>query len=752
MGKKLVIVESVAKTKTISKFLGKDYIVKSSVGHIKDLPKQRVGIDIENDFLPEYIAIKGKGKVIKELRKAAQISDTVYIATDPDREGEAIASHLEEEITSKNKNILRVMFNEITERAVKKALAAPLKLNVPKVDAQKARRVVDRLVGYQVSPLLWRTIYRGLSAGRVQSVALRLLCERESKIDVFKPEEYWTITGKVQADKSRPFLTQLARVDKKKATISNQKQADGYVHEIKQQPFTVEKISRKPGRRRPSPPFTTSTLQQEAARRLGYTAKRIMLIAQQLYEGIELGPGGSVGLITYMRTDSTRISTEALDEVREHIAQEYGADFLPASPRIYKVKSSAQDAHEAIRPTAMQYSPKEINRYLSKEQFRLYELIWNRFVSCQMTDARQEQTTIEISAGPRFLFRTTGTVIVFHGFLQVYEESKEEAEKPESSGADQKIPGNLKEKQELSTLEITPKQHFTKPPARFSESSLVKELDTLGIGRPSTYATIISTLLSRQYAERNQRQLVPTELGKTVNLILVDNFPDVFNVKFTAYMEQELDKVEAGGKKFAQVVKEFYSPFHSALKNAEERRKQIKEDLVKNIDEKCPDCKKNLVVRWGRNGQFKACSGYPDCRFTEPLEKEEVTTQEKCEKCGKNMVVKMGRYGKFLACSGYPECKNAQPLTIGVNCPKPDCGGRLVERKSKRGKPFYGCTKYPKCDFASWNKPVNKACENCGNNYIEERYSQAKGSYFACPKCKATFNADTKDEDALISS
>lgn len=752
MAKNLIIVESEAKTKTISKFLGKDFIVRSSVGHVKDLPKQRLGVDIEKGFSPEYITIRGKGKILTALRRAAQNVDTVYIATDPDREGEAIAAHLAEEIASKNNNIRRVMFNEITERAVKRALASPTTIKAEKVDAQKARRVVDRLVGYQVSPILWRTIYRGLSAGRVQSVALRLICEREQEIEAFKPEEFWSITARVKGEDTDPFDTRLVKVDNKKPAIGNEQTAKSLVDEIRQQTFVVKKITCKPVVRQPSPPFTTSTLQQEAARRLGYTAKRIMMIAQQLYEGVALGKEGSVGLITYMRTDSTRIAREALEEVRAYIAQQYGEENLPDEPRTFKVKATAQDAHEAIRPTSMNYEPAAIKKYLTSEQFKLYELIWNRFVACQMAPARLEQTIVDIEAGPRFLFRTSGSVVTFPGFLQVYEEAREESERngSEDDASTNPIPPNLTEQQRLALLKLLPKQHYTRPPARYTESSLVKELDALGIGRPSTYAIIISTLLARKYVEKLKRQLAPTRLGRTVNQILVQNFPEVFNVKFTAFMEEELDKVESGDKDYIQVVQEFYEPFSNAVRHTEERRDTIRENLLQDTDEKCPQCGNKLVIRWGRNGQFKACAGYPDCRYTEPLESPIPSTGEVCEKCGREMVIKNGRFGKFLACSGYPECKNTRPFATGVNCPREGCNGKIVERKSKRGRVFYGCTNYPDCDFASWNKPIARACPACGHPFVEERYSQARGAYLVCPRCKAQVESEPEGENVIV--
>lgn len=742
MAKALVIVESVAKTKTIGKFLGKDFTVKSSVGHVKDLPKQRLGISLEDSFEPEYITIRGKGKILTELRKTASNVDTVYIATDPDREGEAIANHLAEEIGEHNENIIRVMFNEITESAVKQALEHPMKINVNLVDAQKARRVVDRLVGYQVSPILWRTIYRGLSAGRVQSVALRLICEREAEIDAFIPEEYWSIDAELKGKKTAPFLASLVKIGADKPEIHTEHECKIIAEELRQQTFKVADIKKKKVNRQPSPPFTTSTMQQEAVKRLGFTAKRVMMIAQQLYEGVELGEAGSVGLITYMRTDSVRVADEALTAVRELIANDYGMEYLPKTPRRFKVKSGAQDAHEAIRPTSMKHSPKSIKRFLTAEQLRLYELIWQRFVASQMEAAVQEQTSIDIEAG-KFLLRVTGTVTLFRGFLQAFDDFKDEDEN--GNGASSAMPSNLDIGETLTLLDLHSEQHFTKPPARFNESTLVKELDTLGIGRPSTYAMIISTLTARKYVEKQGRQLAPTDLGKTVNKILVQQFPEIFNVKFTAFMEEELDLIESGKKKFLQVVNEFYKPFNQVVTAAEENKDSIKETLQETTDEICPKCGKQLIIRWGRNGRFMACSGYPDCKHSKPLDVQEVATGEKCENCGKDMVVKVGRYGRFIACSGYPECKTAKPFPIGVPCLKEPCIGQVVERRSKRGRTFYGCNRYPECDFVSWNKPVKIPCPQCGSAYTEERYTQAKGAHVRCPKCKHELEGTVED-------
>lgn len=734
MAKALVIVESVAKTKTIGKFLGKDFTVKSSVGHIKDLPKQRLAVAVDDGFEPEYITIRGKGKVLTELRKVASDVDKVFIATDPDREGEAIARHLADEIATRNENIFRVRFNEITEKAVKEALHAPMPIDDNLVDAQKARRVVDRLVGYQVSPLLWRTIFRGLSAGRVQSVALRLICEREALIDAFVPEEYWTIAAELKGKKTSPFLANLVKIDDKKPELHSESEAQTIAGELRNQEFKVAEIKKKKVNRQPAPPFTTSTMQQEASKRLGFSAKRIMIIAQQLYEGIELGEEGSVGLITYMRTDSIRIAEEAVQAVRELIARDYGMEYLPKTPPKYKAKAGAQDAHEAIRPTVMKHSPKSIKKFLTEEQFKLYELIWQRFLASQMEAAVYDQTSIDITAG-RFLLRVSGSVIVFRGFLQAYDDFRDKDE-DEENGENSNVPTALTVGEILALLDLHPEQHFTKPPARYSESSLIKELDALGIGRPSTYAMIISTLTARKYVDKQGRQLAPTELGKTVNKILIRQFPKIFNVEFTAFMEDELDKIETGKKDFSEVVQEFYQPFNRAVTEAEARKDDIKDELQETTDELCPKCNNPLIIRWGRNGRFMACSSYPECKFTRPLDVQEVATGEICENCGKEMVVKVGRYGRFIACSGYPDCKTAKPYPIGMACPKDGGIGQIVERRSKRGKTFYGCSRYPDCDFVTWNKPLKMPCPECGNSYTEERYTQAKGLHIRCPKCK----------------
>lgn len=758
MAQSLVIVESVAKTKTIKKFLGKDYEVIPSVGHIKDLPKKQLGVNIEDGFEPKYITIRGKGKILDEMKKAAEEADQVYIATDPDREGEAIAWHIYEELKRKNDRIKRILFNEITERAVLAAIQNSQSIDINKVEAQKARRVMDRLVGYQVSPILWQTIYRGLSAGRVQSVALRLIVEREREILAFVPQEYWTITAKLRGEQTEPFLSNLIKVNGKKADIKNQEAAQRILEDLRNKVFVIKAVTKKEISRKPDAPFTTSTLQQEAAKRLGYTSKRIMLIAQQLYEGIELGEEGSIGLITYMRTDSTRIADEAIASAREYIATNYGLEYLPKEPRIYKTKKGAQDAHEAIRPTSLKREPRKIKKYLTTEQYKLYELIWNRFIACQMSDAKLDQTTIDIDAGvlvqneitADYQFRTTGSVVKFRGFLQAYEdyvENGKESESPEELEDNQQfIPKQLRVGEILTLIDLLPKQHFTKPPARYTESSLVKELDNLDIGRPSTYALIISTLLARKYVQKNGRQLVPTELGFTVNDILIQHFPSIFNVKFTAQMEAELDKIESAEKDFRAVMNDFYHPFSRALEQVNSKKEVIREALMQDTAENCPECGKPLVIRWGRNGKFIGCSSYPECRYTRPIEQDQTQTDQRCDKCGKPMVVKQGRFGRFLACSGYPECKNIKPFSLGIRCPKENCNGTIVERRTRQGKVFYGCSRYPDCDFATWYQPIAIECQHCKSPYLEQRQSQKEGTYLYCPKCKTKYEESADSE------
>jgi DNA topoisomerase-1 len=725
MGKSLVIVESDAKSKTVNRFLGNSFVVKASVGHIKNLPKNRLGVDIENNFEPEWITIRGKGKVLQKLKRLAAGSDKVIIATDPDREGEAIAHHLALEIQNSNDKIQRVLFHEITKSAIQEAIQNPIHIDLKKVEAQKARRVLDRLVGYQVSPLLWKTIYRGLSAGRVQSVALRLICQREEEIAIFIPQEYWSIEAVFILLDGDTFRSKLAKIAGEDVRIPDEDTAKVHVAKIREHNYSVSSLKTKEVLRRPYPPYTTSTFQQDAARRLGMTTKRIMTIAQQLYEGVDL-PEGRVGLITYMRTDSTRLSKTAVEEVRRAIAENYGLKYVPEKPVYYKNKKSAQDAHEAIRPTSAFRGLKEVAPFLSLEQKKIYELIWKRFLACQMSPAILMQTTLEVTGGD-YLFRTTGSVVKFKGFMQLYSVESEETFT---------LPPGLKEGMPVKLETLDPQQHFTKPPPRYNESSLVKELDNLGIGRPSTYALIISTLLDRKYVVKEARNLTATDLGMDVNRILIKQFPDIFNVDFTAQMEDELDQIESGEKIRKQVLDDFYGPFSEDMQQALEKREEIKESLQQQRNETCPQCSRDLVVKWGRNGKFVACTGYPDCKYTKPLDEGSVKSDQVCEKCGASMQVKTGRFGRFLACSRYPECKHTKPFAVGVSCPRDDCNGELVERKSRRGKLFYGCSRYPSCDFATWYQPVAISCVSCGYGMMEKRSTKTRGDYLQCPECK----------------
>ncbi len=732
--KSLVIVESPAKAKTINKYLGKDYVVTASVGHIIDLPKTKLGVNIEKGFQPQYVKIRGKEKVIKELREQAKKSAEVYIATDPDREGEAIAYHISTVLDKDPQQVHRVEFNEITRNAVDSAMKHPRPIDMDRVYSQQARRVLDRIVGYKISPVLWETIYRGLSAGRVQSVALRLVCEREEEIRAFKQEEFWTIEALLRSGDSDPFRVRLLKIDGKKAHVPDDASAKEHVAAIKKASLIISALKKKAVKRQPPPPFITSTLQQSASRVLRMSTKRIMGIAQSLYEGVEVPGQGSIGLITYMRTDSTRISNQAVDAVRDYIQNQYGEAFLPSRARHFKSKKSAQDAHEAIRPTYLnaEFSPQALKSVLNSDQFKLYNLIWKRFVACQMSAAEYEKTTVEVS-GDRYLLGSEGEVMLFPGYTKVYTEDRENGK--EGNGL---LPAGLKEGASCAIEDISAAQNFTKPPARYTESTLVKELDKLGIGRPSTYAQIISTIQQRKYVAMEDRKLVATELGETVNRILTKNFPEIFNVSFTASMEEKLDAVSAKEASYEQVMNEFYGPLKSALEEVSKSKKDIKADLIEESGEVCDKCGRPMVIRWGRNGRFLACSGYPECKNTKPLDQpaEPQVTDEKCELCGSPMVIKTGRFGKFLACSNYPKCKNTKPLSTGIHCPKEGCDGYIVERRTKKGRTFYGCSNYPKCDFVSWDKPVEQKCPECGNPYMVEKYSKAKGKYLRCPVCK----------------
>ncbi len=706
MKKSLVIVESPAKARTINKYLGKDFRVMASIGHIKDLPKNKLGVDIDKDFEPHYEIIRGKAKVIKELKKASKDADIIFLGPDPDREGEAIAWHIKEVLNGRREGIIkRVLFNEITEKGIKEAIAHPTEIDKNKVDAQQARRVLDRLVGYQVSPLLWEKVRMGLSAGRVQSVAVRLICEREREIESFVPQEYWSITALFDG-----FEAKLVKKDGKKITISTEEEAKSIVRELKGETFKVEEIEQKQRKRNPAPPFITSRLQQEASRRLGFSAQKTMVIAQQLYEGVDLGEEGPTGLITYMRTDSHRIAPEAIQAVRGYIEKTYGKEYLPQKPNVYKSKKTAQEAHEAIRPTNMKYTPEYVKPYLTEDQWKLYELIWKRFVASQMHHAILDQTRVSIGAG-KYTFQAVGTVVRFHGFTILYEEKTDE-----ESEEEKKLPP-LEKDTVLKLLDLVARQHFTQPPPRYTEASLIRELEEKGIGRPSTYALILSTIQDRGYVVKEKGRLKPTELGFLVTELLVKSFPDILNVKFTAHLEEELDRVEEGKLKWIDVIKEFYSRFREDLERAKQEMQTVK-GQEEPTDIPCKKCGRMMVIKWGKNGKFLACPGYPECKTTMdfrvdekgkivPVENTEYVEQ-KCPNCGGPMVIKSGRFGRFIACSRYPECKTTLPLSTGVPCPEEGCNGVLVERRSKRGRTFYGCSKYPACKYVTWKLPEKK--------------------------------------------
>jgi DNA topoisomerase-1 len=814
MSKSLVIVESPAKAKTINKYLGKDFIVEASIGHVKDLPKNKIGVDLtDGTFEPELIVIPGKEKVIERLRKLARTADHVYLAPDPDREGEAIAAHLEQELRSsaKKNSIQRVTFNEITPKAVKAAFQHARGVDQHLVDAQQTRRVLDRIVGYQISPLLWDKVRRGLSAGRVQTVALRLIVEREGEIKAFNPVEYWTIDADLHpSPNGQEFTARFVGVDGERARVDtvdasalpDQKLTDAAVAQINKAAWTVRNVDRKERKRNPAAPFTTSKLQQDASRQLGFNVRRTMGVAQRLYEGVEIGGDGAVGLITYMRTDSTRVSPDAIVGVRGWIEKKLGAHYLPPAPNVYKSKKDAQDAHEAIRPADPEIHPDDIRRYLSDEQYRLYKLIWQRFTASQMMPAIYDQTTVDIAAKAdrTYDFRVTGSVLKFDGFLKVYEESKEKKDEDDESLSNKLPAMNAGDK--LTLKELKPEQHYTEPPPRYNEASLVKELEEQGIGRPSTYASIINTIQDREYVQkmggRNGR-FVPTEIGTVVTGLLVKNFPYIFDTKYTARLEEELDDIEDGKEKWTDLLSGFYGHFSGELVDAARQMEDVKR-MEKPTDQLCDLCGSPLVLKWGKFGSFYACSAYDkkkpgSCTFTkenfetkpnltlpgEEAEQDEEYCEncgrvmvlrngpwgpfmacpgynedppcktvrrlnqkqqqkppqpldEKCPKCGEQLVLRNGQYGEFVSCSGYPKCKYIKQNTIGVKCPK--CrDGDIVEKKARRGNFFYGCSEYPKCDFTANNKPVDKKCPECGSPYLLEKTLKS-GVYLVCPNNK----------------
>ena len=757
MSKSLVIVESPTKIRTLKKYLSSDYDVAATVGHIKDLPVKELGISIEEGFKPKYTTIPGKEKVIRALKKAAGNVDNIYLAPDPDREGEAIAWHTAEILKKKGRNFYRVLFHELTKGAILAAMNAPQELDKHKFDSQQARRILDRLVGYQISPILWKKVQRGLSAGRVQSVAVRIICEREREIQAFQPEEYWSITAELEGEVPPPFAAKLAKKDNKKLHVPDESSAQKILDDLAAASFKVEEIVKKTQKRNPLPPFTTSKLQQDAIRKLRFSARKTMVVAQQLYEGIELGPGEPVGLITYMRTDSTRISQEAVQEARNLIQDQFGPDYIPSEPRVFKNKKKAQDAHEAIRPTSVSRRPEEIGRFLSKDQLSLYKLIWQRFVACQMKPALIDQTSVTISAGV-YTFQASGSVTRFAGFMILYPPANN------SKGPESVLPP-LTEGMELTCHRLEPKQHFTQPPPRFSEASLVKELEENGIGRPSTYATILSTIREKGYVDLIKGYFRPSELGFIVNDLLIESFPNILNVDFTARMEEYLDRIQEGDLDAVTVLDGFYKPFQERLERAAKDMRSIKGDGLA-VDLDCPVCGQPLAVKVGKRGPFIACSGYPQCKFTsnyirdekgeikieEPA--QESPTDEVCEKCGSPMVQKTGRFGPFLACSAYPDCKNTRslkstdtfkPTSTGVKCPEEGCDGELVQRKSKRGRVFYGCSRYPKCSFAVWNKPVPKACPECGAPFVVEHTTKRDGRHLKCFRKECTYKEPLED-------
>ena len=804
MGKSLVIVESPSKAKTIHKFLGKDYRVLASVGHVRDLPKKELGVDVENGFRPKYVTIRGKGKILAEIRNAAQRADAVFLALDFDREGEAIAWHLAQAIGDRARRIHRVVFNEITKQAITEAFRRPGEIDQNRVDAQQARRILDRIVGYKISPLLWEKVRRGLSAGRVQSVAVRLVCEREEEIQAFRPREYWSITASLQGPVPPPFEAKLHKISGKKAEIADQARAEAVLAGIRGRPARVARVQTRQKKKNPPPPYTTSKLQMDASRKLGFSAKKTMMLAQRLYEGLPVGPEGNVGLITYMRTDSTRVAAEALDQAREWIRGRYGPDYLPRKPRQYAKGKRAQDAHEAIRPTTAAREPDAVRPFLAKDEFRLYQLIWNRFVASQMNPALVDTVSVDIEAGDG-LFRATGSTLRFPGYMALY---VEETENGEAEG--EKVLPPLHEGDAVTVLSLTPKQHFTQPPPRYTEATLVKELEEKGIGRPSTYAAILSTIQEREYVELRDKRFHPTPLGVLVNHLLVESFPALLNVEFTATMEGELDRVEEGETEWRQLLERFYRDFERDLERARRTMRDVKKDVqetditcercgkpmvikwgyngefiacsafpdcrntkdflrddqgriqimeVEKTEERCPNCGAEMVVKKGRYGRFLACTRYPECKTTRKLIRDqngrisappEEKTDEVCDKCGRPMAVRHGRYGKFLGCTGYPKCRGVKPISIGVDCPEEGCGGFVVQKIFK-GRTFYGCSNYPACRFTSKHRPLAEPCPACGAPYLTERFRKEGDEYHkyvGCPNKACDYTRECEEVGA----
>jgi DNA topoisomerase I len=802
MGKSLVVVESPAKAKTIGKYLGRNYIVKASVGHIKDLPKSKLGVDVDDNFTPHYAIIPAKTKIVKELRSAAKDIKDIYLAADPDREGEAICQHLAEELSSKSRNIYRVLFHEITKNAIQEAFKNPGRINQNKVDAQQTRRILDRLVGYKISPLLWDKVRRGLSAGRVQTVALRLIVEREQEIRAFKSEEYWTLEARLAGGSPPEFVAKARTLDGSKWNIADGETTNAIVEELKPARFIVRGIHRREKKKYPVPPFITSKLQQEAARKLNFSVKRTMVLAQRLYEGIEIGQEGAVGLITYMRTDSSRVAESALQEVRTLIQRDFGEAYLPHHPIYYKSKKTAQEAHEAIRPTSVERTPESLRNDLETDLWKLYSLIWNRFVASQMNPALFDQTDVQIEAG-RVEFKATGSITKFRGFLAVYQESKPE-DRATGAEEEESVLPELHEGETLDLKQLLPAQHFTQPPARYTEASLVKALESKGIGRPSTYASILSTIQDREYVNKQDGKFYPSEIGEVVLELLVASFQELFDYEYTARMEDHLDRIESGREKWKQTMGDFYTRLANRLAIAEKEMRDIKSEAIET-DDVCDKCGSKMVIKWGKFGRFMACSGYPECRNTREipkictLEEPEKTKAEEieCEKCGQPMVLKRGRFGEFMACSGYPECRNtkrivksAEDMTVkkdipleedcpscgkklaikhgrfgeftacsdyptckyiklkstGVRCGKDGCTGEIVERKSRRGKTFYGCSNYPDCEFVLWNKPLPDPCPLCNAPFTVTKTTKRSGTVRFCNNENCEFKESLNNE------
>ena len=735
MQKRLVIVESPAKARTMNRYLGPRYLVKASMGHIRDIPKERLGVDIEHDFNPDYEIIPQRKKTVAELRKFAKECEDVLLAADPDREGEAICWHLSNVLGRVNKNIYRVLFHEITKKAIQEAFNNLGQMDQGKIKAQQTRRILDRLVGYLISPLLWKKIGRGLSAGRVQSIALRLICEREKEIKDFVREEFWTITAHLEAASPPSFKASLAKIEGKKAEVKNEERAKEIISELEKIPFILERIKIQQKKKKPSPPYITSTLQQDGFRLFRFPVKKTMAIAQRLYEGLEIGDKGLVGLITYMRTDSVRVADEALFKARKYIKENYSEEYLPKGSRIYKNKRKAQDAHEAIRPTTFSLPPQEVKPYLKKEEYSFYNLIWNRFIASQMSAALIEETEFDIKAS-KYKFIAKGEVMKFDGYLALFPKMKKE----------EKILPRAEEGEELKLLDFEPKQNFTQPPSRYTEGSLVKELESRGIGRPSTYAPIIATLQNRVYVVREKGKFIPTDLGLFVTDFLIKNFPDLMKFEFTAKLEEELDRISERQQEWLDYLRSYYALLERDLKQAE------KSESVKGkgipLEDVCPECGRQLVIKEGRYGRFRACSGYPECRHRESLfKREETPLEEKCPQCGASLVIRSGRYGTFIACSDYPRCTytKKERKDTGVPCPS-ECGGTIFQKKTKRGRIFYGCSKFPKCKFATWDEPIPQPCPECGQAFLLRKHPIKGKPYIYCSNDQCHYKKEIERE------